>query len=60
MTNVLVTSLSTGGSSGADRLTENITLNFAQVEVTYTPENPDGSGGDAVEYAYDIAANAEL
>lgn len=28
MTNVLVTSFSTGGSGGEDRLTENVTLRF--------------------------------
>jgi type VI protein secretion system component Hcp len=38
----LVTSLSTGGSGGEDRLTENVTFNFA--ELTYT------AGGAPVEY----------
>ena len=32
---VLVTSLSMGGSSGEDRLTENLTLNFAEVTFTH-------------------------
>jgi type VI secretion system secreted protein Hcp len=35
MKNVLVTSVSTGGSGGEDRLTENVTLNFSEVEWTY-------------------------
>ncbi len=32
MKEVIVTSLSTGGSGGEDRLTENVTLNFAKVQ----------------------------
>lgn len=44
--NVKLSSLSTGGSGGEDRLTENITLNFEEVEYTYTEQSPDGSQGD--------------
>jgi type VI secretion system secreted protein Hcp len=40
MKNVLVTSVSTGGSGGEDRLTENVTLNFSEVEWNYTPQDP--------------------
>src|SRR5688500_10936143 len=32
---VIVTSVSTGGSGGEDRLTENVTLNFAKVQLNY-------------------------
>ena len=42
MTNVMVTSISTGGSGGEDRLTENVTLNFAEVKVEYKPQGVDG------------------
>ena len=38
MKEVLVTSVSTGGSGGEDRLTENVTLNFAEFKVEYTPQ----------------------
>jgi type VI secretion system secreted protein Hcp len=38
MSEVIVTSVSTGGSGGEDRLTENVTLNFAKVEFAYTRE----------------------
>lgn len=50
---VLITSLSTGGSGGEDRLTENVTLNFAKVQWCYTP--PD-SPGDICE-GWDIPLN---
>jgi type VI secretion system secreted protein Hcp len=43
--NVSITSLSTGGSGGEDRLTENVTLNFSNATYTYTPQNDDGSSG---------------
>ena len=45
MSNVVVTSSSTGGSGGEDRLTENVTLNFASANVTYTPQKADGTAG---------------
>ena len=54
---VIVTSVSTGGSGGEDRLTENITLNFAKVKVEYTPQKQDGSGGPTKTITWDIAAN---
>lgn len=37
MTNVMVAGVSTGGSGGEDRLTENVTLDFQQVNVVYHP-----------------------
>jgi type VI secretion system secreted protein Hcp len=56
----LITSLSTGGSGGEDRLTENVSINFATVEVTYTPQKPDG-GADAVKrFGWDIAKNVKM
>ena len=57
MEKVMITSYSTGGSGGEDRLTENITLNFAKVKVKYVPQKEDGSGEAEVEFGFDIAAN---
>lgn len=45
MTNVKLSSLSTGGSGGEDRLTENISFNFEELLGTYIMQNDDGSGG---------------
>jgi type VI secretion system secreted protein Hcp len=59
MSPVLVTSLSTGGSGAEDRLTENVTLNFAKVEVAYTPQKEDGTGDAAVELNWNIEQNIE-
>jgi type VI secretion system secreted protein Hcp len=57
MEEVFVTALSTGGSGGEDRLTENLSLNFAKVHVDYTPQDAKGAPGTAVPFGWDIAAN---
>ena len=57
MTDCLISSVSTGGSGGEDRLTENVTLNFAEVAYTYIVQNQDGSGGDKPAYKWKIAEN---
>jgi type VI secretion system secreted protein Hcp len=59
MKEVLISSLSTGGSGGEDRITENVTLNFAEFKVEYTPQKPDGSGDAAIEAAWNIAKNVK-
>ena len=41
---ILVSSVSTGGSNGESRLTENISLNFASYKLTYTPLVSDNPG----------------
>jgi len=60
MEKVLVSSVSTGGSGGEDRLTENITLNFANVKFEYQEQKPDGSGGDKKNFGWKIAENAQM
>ena len=57
MTEVMVTAVSTGGSGGEDRLTENVTLNFAKVKTEYVPQKPDGTGEPSLQMTYDIAQN---
>ncbi len=53
----MITSISTGGSGGEDRLTENVTINFAEVYVVYTPQDDAGAGGTALNYHWNIEAN---
>ena len=57
MNDVLITSVATGGSGGEDRLTENVTLNFAKVKVEYTPQDEKGKGGSVKEMTWNIAEN---
>jgi type VI secretion system secreted protein Hcp len=59
LSEVLVTSVSSGGSSGGDSVSESITLNFAKVKVSYQPQNSKGGKeGGAIDAEYDIAKNA--
>ena len=55
MTNVTVTSYSTGGSGGEDRLTENVTLHFDTLNGVYRQQNPDGTPGPEIPFS--VAGN---
>ena len=57
MKKVLITSVSTGGSGGEDKLTENLTLNFAEVKVSYKEQKEDGSGGVEKTFKWNIPGN---
>lgn len=54
---ILVSHVSTGGSQGEDRLTENFTLNFAKFKLEYIPQTDSGAGGKRSEAKWDIPAN---
>ena len=56
---LLVSSVSTGGSGGEDRLTENISLNFAKFKVEYFTQAKDGTGASAGEVTYNIPGNKQ-
>jgi type VI secretion system secreted protein Hcp len=59
METVLIAAVTTGGSGAEDRLSENVTLNFGQVSVDYTPQKADGTADTAVPFGWDIAANSK-
>ena len=59
LTEVLITSVTAGGSGGEDRLTENVTLNFAKVHYDYVPQDDKGKAGTAIPMTWDIAANVK-
>jgi type VI secretion system secreted protein Hcp len=60
MTDVLVAGITTGGSGGEDRLTENVRLNFAKVKVDYTEQTQTGAAGAKPKMGWDIEANKKL
>jgi type VI secretion system secreted protein Hcp len=60
MEELIVTSLSTGGSGGDDRLTENVTLNFAKVKVQYKEQTDTGAVGDQPQMGWNVAQNTKL
>ena len=49
-----------GGSGGEDRLTENVTLNFAKVKLGYIEQTTTGAEGAKPEVGWDIAGNVKL
>lgn len=57
MGEVIVSSISEGGSGGGDSLTENISLNFSKVDIKYIQQNADGSAGTTLELGWDVLAN---
>lgn len=59
MEDLLITSVSTGGSGGEDRLTENVTLNFARVKVDYKEQTPTGGVGVTPSMRWNIAENVK-
>ena len=57
MSEVIVSSLSTGGSGGEDRLTENVTINFAEVAFDYFKQDAKGAVASAGIFKWKIAQN---
>ena len=60
MNDVLVSSVSTGGSGGEDRLTENVTLAFAKVKFEYAPQKQDGSLDAYKPMGWDLLKNVKF
>ncbi len=59
MKDLIVSGVSTGGSGGEDRLTENVTLNFSHVKVTYQQQSKTGGPeGGPVDLLWNVATNA--
>jgi len=58
--NIIVTSVSSGGSGGEDRLTENISLNFSEIRWTYYPIDARGNATTPITVGYNIAENKPL
>jgi type VI secretion system secreted protein Hcp len=58
MTECLITAVSTGGSGGEDRLTENVTINFAKIKFEYVEQDATGKPKTPSKtMTYDIAQN---
>lgn len=54
---VMISSVSTGGSGGEDKLTENVSLAFQKFKVEYNPQGADGKGTGAKFAGYSITEN---
>jgi type VI secretion system secreted protein Hcp len=61
MEEVMVSSYQLGGSANSDIVPmEQISLNFAKLEISYKEQKPDGTLGGEVKQKYDFAANVKL
>jgi type VI secretion system secreted protein Hcp len=60
MEDIIITSVQTGGSGGEDRLTENVSINFAKVKVDYTEQAAKGAAAAKPKMGWDIAANKKI
>lgn len=59
MTEIIVSSVHSGGSHGEDRLTESVSLNFAKVKTEYAVQTKDGGKGPTGEMTWNIATNSK-
>jgi len=58
---VLISSFRTGGSQGSSVIpTDQISFNFAKVEVEYKEQKADGSMGGTIKAGYDLKKNAKV
>lgn len=57
MNDVLVTSYQTGGSSSDEVPTDQVSLNFAKIEVSYKEQKEDGSLGTEYRAGWDLKKN---
>jgi type VI secretion system secreted protein Hcp len=60
MEDIIVSSVTPGGTMGDERLTENVSLNFRKFKYEYTAQTEKGGGGATAQFHYDIAGNKEL
>jgi len=58
MDKVIVTSISMGGGEGEDRLTENVSLNFAKFKYEYTEQDSKTGGGITHPFSWNIETNS--
>ena len=58
LTDCLITSCSTGGNGGDDRLTESVTIDFAKMKLEYMKQKKDGTGEKGGQWEYSFAENA--
>jgi type VI secretion system secreted protein Hcp len=56
---IIVSAVSTGGSGGEDRLTENVTLNFAKVKFEYYMQDAKGGKETGGQMSWNIKENTK-
>ena len=56
---VIITSVQDAADT-SDVPTESVSFVFGKIQVEYKPQNPDGTLGTAVDFAWDLAANKKV
>jgi len=59
-TDLMVASYQTGGSLGDVVPSDQISLNFAKIEMEYKPQKPDGSLGGSVAAGFNLKTNVKV
>jgi type VI secretion system secreted protein Hcp len=60
MNDVLISSYQTGGSEGGDPVpTDQVSFNFAKIDVEYKRQKPDGALDAGIHFKYDLKAQKE-
>ena len=54
---VFITSYTTGGTPVDDLVVENLSLNFAEYKLTYTPQKPDGTADASIHQGWSVKEN---
>lgn len=57
LNDVLVSSYQSGGSSGGDLPTDQVSINYAKIEYSVTTQDPTGAAGETVRAGWDLKAN---
>ncbi len=60
LSDVLVTSMVTSGSSGGGVPNESFSLSFGKIEFSYRPQKPDGSLDAPIKSGWDVVSNRAL
>jgi type VI secretion system secreted protein Hcp len=60
MSDLLISSYQTGGSSGDVIPIDTISLNFSKIEYEYKEQKPDGSLGGPVKAGWDVKKNEKV
>jgi type VI secretion system secreted protein Hcp len=59
MTDVTITGVHPAGPEGGGALTENVSMQFAKVDLEYKPQKPDGTLDAGVHFTFDIRNNRQ-
>jgi type VI secretion system secreted protein Hcp len=61
LTEVFINSIQWSGSEGGSgKPSESVSMSFKSIQITYTPQNEDGTLGSAIEVGWNVSLNAKM